>query len=142
MKKFSVFINKNIRYIKWILFTAVITALPLGADYFLRVWNNQIVIFSSLIKGGQLLLISCCLSASGFGEVISHKSRDLDFIFSKLIIGFFVLITLLASAITYGSIAARFDDPNFRMTGTQVQIQIIFFVASFLSGLSAQKFAQ
>lgn len=134
--------NKYIRYLKWILFTAAITVLPLAAAYFLGVLDGQIVIFSNLIRGGQLLLISCCLSASGFGEVISHRSREPNFIFSKLIIGFFVFITLFASAIAYGSIAAKFSEPAFKMTDMQIQIQVICFIASFLSGLTAQRFAQ
>jgi hypothetical protein len=130
------------RYVKWVLFTAAITVLPLLADLLSRSIAGRNIKIIELIKGGQLFLIACCLSASGFGEILFYSNREQRTIFSRLLIGFLSIIALFASAISYGTMASKLAEMNPITTNLHIQLQIGCFITSFISGLSAQKFAE
>lgn len=145
--------ERLVKTLKWLLFTAVISVIPLGLDWLFRFMDNRDLALHNLISAGQLLLISCALSASGLGEVFGAFKRTTENVFHHVAIGFLGLVCVLATVSLYGYISAAISIQN-DVTAQAIQgprilaldsikmtyLQVGCFVTSFIVGLYAQQF--
>lgn len=145
--------ERFVKALKWLLFTAVISIIPLGLDWLFRYMNNRDQSWYELISAGQLFLVSCALSASGLGEVFGAFKRTTDNVFHHVVIGFLGLICVLATVSLYGYMSAAIsiqqDVTAQALHGPQIlsldtikvaYLQVICFIVSFTVGLYAQQF--
>lgn len=131
--------KNKIKYVKWLLFTGVITVLPIGLNLTFQLLSQKTIELSELIGNGQLLLVSCALSASGLGEIFSSADRNSENFMPRVIAGFVGIVFLLLSSSIYGYVSGIAGDKM--DMDLFIKIQFLVFTASFLVGLYAQKYA-
>lgn len=145
--------EKFIKALKWLLFTAVISVIPLGLDWLFRVMNNKNQPWYELISAGQLFLISCALSASGLGESFGAIKRTTDNVFHHVVIGFLGILCIIATVSFYGYMSAAISIQQDAIqqvhNGNNIlplntiflaYLQVGCFIVSFIVGLYAQQF--
>lgn len=95
------------RLLKWILFSVVISLLPLVADFWNRLMHvdtsNSVVLIIEVLGHGGLLLISGAIAADAIGDLIGSGP---EFITLKYVSGGACLAVVLLSSLMYASIAA------------------------------------
>lgn len=87
--------------LRWLIFGAIVSLLPLGFTYLALLIRSQPVQWTSLIGNGELLVITWVLSASAFGELYGSERANK---YLKLFFGGITFVIVLFSAMFFASI--------------------------------------
>lgn len=118
------------KLIKWLLFSAVISLVPICATYVILLSSNNSPSFISLICRGELQLISVALLANGIGEIVANDT--INKIIKLLLTGVSTILLLIIS-IWYGSIVSSLISSSINTTNDfLVLYTLIAFIASFV----------
>jgi hypothetical protein len=99
------------RLVKWIVFSVVISLLPLAADWANRISQGRSGIsedvLAEVLAHGELLLISAAIAADAVGDLIGSRP---EFKMLKYLAGGACLAIILFGSLWYADIAANFRD--------------------------------
>ena len=65
----------KIRFLKWFLFTLVVSLAPIIVSAVALKLVRETASLERLLGNGELLMISCALAATAIGELIASKAR-------------------------------------------------------------------
>jgi hypothetical protein len=120
------------KLLKWLLFSAIVSVVPLFSTYIILIIYSSKPSFVSIISRGELQLISVALLANGIGEVVT--SGSIRKVFQILLAGVSTVFLLIIS-IWYGAITSLLISGN--PTGSYQSLEyptlIAFLVSFFIS---------
>ncbi len=120
------------KLIKWLLFSAVISVVPLFSTYIILLLHSNYTTITTIIARGELQLISVALLANGIGEVVSNDNISKTI---KIALSGLSTILLLLISIWYGAIVSSLIAQNSTSTPQVLEFPslIIFLVSFFIS---------
>jgi len=89
------------KILRWLVFGAVVSVLPLGYAYGDLLLRLQEASLAKVISNGELLVVVWVLCASALGELFGSGDK---YPIPKIIAGGLVLILIIASALFFSSI--------------------------------------
>lgn len=120
------------KLLKWLLFSVIVSIVPLFSIYIILHLNSTNPSLISLISRGELQLISVALLANGIGEIVA--SNSVKKIFQILLAGLSTVLLLIIS-IWYGAIANILISGKAANSSMEYPTLITFIIAFFVSGL-------
>lgn len=120
------------KLLKWLLFSVIVSVVPLFSTYIILVIYSSEPSFVSIISRGELQLISVALLANGIGDVVTSES--IRKVFQVLLIGLSTVFLLVIS-IWYGAITSILISGTSTTTYQSLEYPtlIAFLVSFFIS---------
>ena len=123
------------RMVKWVIFSVLITLIPLLAAHLRELTQGSPGSFGALIGRGELLLVAVALCAGGCGEIFSCKNRVGR---TSLIIAGGACVVMILLAVTYYSdLTSAYRNNGFVNVDVVIYYSLVIFGVSVIaSGVS------
>lgn len=95
-----------VKLIRWIIFTAICSLIPLAFAYFDLLFKDRSPGIEKIIRNGELLLITTVICATAIGEILASGATTQPTIVRvlKLTVGGAVFIIALFSALLFADV--------------------------------------
>jgi|GEM_PF-1600988 len=123
------------KIVRWIMFSIVLSLLPLGMKMLSLSIRNHNFSYSDIVSHGELLLITITMCTTAIAELFCSGSGSKP---PKLFVGSVTILILILAASLFSDISVAFELGRDKDFGPDVifNTQIVLFVLSFILGIA------
>ena len=118
------------RFVRWLIFSVVLSLVPLGVSALIRATRGQAVTLESLLANGELLLIAAALTSAAVGDLLGGTGKRPV---RELIAGGSCIVLLAVSALYFADVSAARASQSTIDLGLVRSISIVLFSCALLS---------